>query len=81
VQSVGDGETSGAGRYSFGTVQSMRVVAATPEHFSAIDLPVYKTVVGFPRTLRGEALDEVVRRVALAAGVSVTQTPSRPQRS
>lgn len=71
VQSVGNGETKAAGRYAFGTrVEAVRVIVSDGR-WTPIDLPVYRTVIGFPKTLRGAELDEQVRRVALAAGVQV----------
>jgi hypothetical protein len=73
VQSVGNGETTAAGRYSFGKVDALRVVVSTGQ-WTAIDLPVYKTVLGFPKTLRGDELDARVREIALAAGVQQTPT-------
>jgi hypothetical protein len=77
VQSVGVGETSGAGRYSFGTIPSLRIVASTPQHFASVDLPVYRRVVGFPRILRGEALASVVRQVSLSSGTALLQAPGQ----
>lgn len=70
VQSVGNGETSAAGRYSFGKVDALRIVVANGR-WTTIDLPVYRTVIGFPKHERGEALDGRVRSVALAAGVQL----------
>lgn len=74
VQSVGSGETTAGGRYQFGRVDALRVVVSNGQ-WTAIDLPVYRTVIGFPKTLRGEELDARVREVAAAAGVQVQTAP------
>jgi hypothetical protein len=68
VRSVGNGETSAAGRYSFGKVDALRVIVDNGQ-WTAIDLPVYRTVIGFAKHLRGEELTAQVRAVAVAAGV------------
>lgn len=70
VQSVGNGETSAAGRYAFGKVEALRIVVSNGQ-WTSVDLPVYRTVIGFPKHERGEALDGRVRMVALAAGVQL----------
>ncbi|MBT2504020.1 hypothetical protein [Curtobacterium sp. ISL-83] len=70
VQAVADGETSAAGRYAFGKVDALRVLVGTGAPV-AVDFPVYRTVLGFPKTLRGEELAERVRAVAGSAGVPV----------
>ncbi|KQO65131.1 hypothetical protein [Curtobacterium sp. Leaf261] len=74
VQSVGSGETTAGGRYQFGRVDALRVVVSNGQ-WTAIDLPVYRTVIGFPKTLRGAELDARVREVAAAAGVQVQTAP------
>lgn len=71
IAAVANGETTAAGRYAFGKVDALRVVVAPA---TAVDLPVYRTVVGFPKTLRGDELEARVRTVALAAGVQVMPT-------
>ena len=68
VRSVGNGETTAAGRYTFGKVDALRVVVDNGQ-WTAIDLPLYRTVIGFPKHLRGDELTERVRAVAVAAGV------------
>lgn len=68
VRSVGTGETTAAGRYAFGKVDALRVVVDNGQ-WTAIDLPLYRTVIGFPKHLHGEDLTSRVRAVAVAAGV------------
>jgi hypothetical protein len=74
VQSVGSGETTAGGRYAFGRVDALRVVVSNGQ-WTAIDLPIYRTVIGFPKTLRGAELDARVREIAAAAGVQVQAAP------
>jgi hypothetical protein len=80
VQNVGVGITSSAGRYGIGKIEAMRVTVSTGvdhgAYWTPIDLPVYKIVVGFVRTLRGEELDRAVHDVASSAGVAVAPTPA-----
>ncbi|WP_139200652.1 hypothetical protein [Curtobacterium sp. MMLR14_010] len=74
VRSVGNGETSAAGRYAFGTVDALRVTVDNGQ-WTAVDLPLYRTVIGFAKTLRGEELSDRVRTVAVAAGVRQDAEP------
>ena len=74
---VGQGTTSAGGRYGIGHVESVQILVTTGQHWTTVDLPVYERVVGYPRTLRGAALDDVVHRVASAAGVSLAPATVR----
>lgn len=72
VRSVGSGDTTAGGRYAFGRVDSLRVMVDNGR-WTAIDLPIYRTVIGFPKTLRGDELHARVREIAVAAGVEHQQ--------
>lgn len=68
LRAVSTGETKAAGRYTFGTVDALRVIVDNGQ-WTTIDLPLYRTVIGFAKHLHGEALEAQVRSVAVAAGV------------
>lgn len=68
VRAVANGETKAAGRYAFGTVDALRVVVDNGQ-WTSIDVPLYRTVIGFAKHLRGDELEAQVRSVAVAAGV------------
>lgn len=68
VQSVGSGETSAAGRYRFGKVDALRVTVDNGQ-WTTVDLPVYRTVIGFAKHLQGAELQDRAQAVAVAAGV------------
>jgi hypothetical protein len=74
VGNVGQGTTSAGGRYGLGHVESLHILLSNGQHWTTVDLPVYERVLGYPRTLRGEALNGIVHRVASAAGVSLAPT-------
>lgn len=76
--SVASGDAKAVGRYAFGRVDAIRVLAGDPNAPVSFDVPAYRVVLGFPKHLRGEELHQVVRTVASAVGVSVaTQPPLR----
>lgn len=77
IRSVGNGETSAAGRYRFGKVDALRITVDNGQ-WTTIDLPAYRTVVGFSKHLRDEELTTQVRSVAVAAGVRQDDLQSRP---
>jgi hypothetical protein len=77
VAHVGQGRTSAGGRYGIGSIEALQVFLSTGQHWTTVDLPVYKRVVGYPRTISGEELDAVVHRVATAAGVSLAPVQAR----
>lgn len=68
IRSVGTGETSAAGRYRFGKVDALRITVDNGQ-WTTIDLPAYRTVIGFAKHLRNDELITRVRSVAVAAGV------------
>lgn len=68
IRSVGTGETSAAGRYRFGKVDALRITVDNGQ-WTTIDLPAYRTVIGFAKHLRDDELITRVRSVAVAAGV------------
>ncbi len=75
VVSVASGDAKAVGRYAFGRVDAIRVLAGDPNAPVWIDVPAYRVVFGFPKHLRGEELDQRVREVASAVGVSVATLP------
>lgn len=77
IRSVGNGETSAAGRYRFGKVDALRITVDNGQ-WTTIDLPAYRTVVGFSKHLRDEELTTQVRSVAVAAGVRQDDLQTRP---
>ncbi len=76
IVSVESGDAKAVGRYAFGRVDAIRVLAGDPGAPVWVDVPAYRVVFGFPKHLHGEELDQRVRKVASAAGVAVVTLPS-----
>ncbi|WP_144758665.1 hypothetical protein [Curtobacterium sp. 9128] len=68
IRAVANGETAAAGRYTFGSVDALRVIVDNGQ-WTEVDLPLYRTVVGFAKHLQGDQLAAQVRSIAVAAGV------------
>lgn len=77
VVSVASGDAKAVGRYGFGRVDAIRVLAGNPAAPVALEVPAHRIVLGFPRNLRPDELDECVRRIAAAVGVAVFPVTQR----